>query len=400
MRARAHRGGVVGRGRCVLASTATLLLVLTVLVVVWFLPGEPDDFYVPPSDAADAALGTLLRSEPFTVGIPEDAEAWRILYRSSDVDGAPNVVSGLVLRPSAPANGPRPMVTLGHGTTGVDESCAPSLSARPLGSLPGVEEALAAGYSVAATDYPGLGTPGPHPYLIGATTAHAVLDAASAASELLGETPPAVTIWGFSQGGHAALFAGELAPTYAPQLPLAGIVAFAPATDLWANIESAQHTTLGTLLVVVTAVAWSEDRPELDLADVVREESLDEARSLASQCLSSPQLPIAAIRSIQLRDDVAALGSQGTQAWVEQLKANTPQGRIDVPVLVLQGRADPIMAPDVTAAHVAARCAAGESIELRLQAATEHFTLVARSVDDVVAWTEERHAGVPAGTTC
>ena len=400
MRARARRGDGAGRGRWFVAAIATLSLVATVLVVVWFLPGEPDGFYVPPSDAAEAGPGTLLRSEPFTVGIPEGVEAWRILYRSSDVDGTPNVVSGLVLRPAAPTAGPRPMVAFGHGTTGVDERCAPSLSARPLGPLPGVEAALAAGYTVAATDYPGLGTPGPHPFLIGPTTAHAVLDAARAASELLGETPPAVTIWGFSQGGHAALFAGELAPTYAPELPLVGIVAFAPATDLRANIESAQGTTLGTLLVVATAVAWSEARPELDLVDVVREESLDQARSLAAQCLSSPQLPIAAIRSIQLRDDVATLGSEGTQAWAEQLEANTPRGRIDIPVLVLQGRADPIMDPDVTAAHVATRCAAGESIELRLQAATEHFTLVARSVDDAVAWTEERLAGVPARTGC
>jgi len=378
------------------ATSVALLLVLTLVVVAWFLPGAPDDFYVLPPDAADAAPGTLLRSEPFTAGIPDDAEVWRILYRSTDVDGVANVVSGLVLRPTRPVDGPRPMVTLGHGTTGVDVDCAPSLSAGPLGSLPGAEVALSAGYTVVATDYPGLGTPGPHPYMIGPTAAHAVLDAARAASDLLDETPPAVAIWGFSQGGHAALFAGELAPTYAPELPLVGIVAFAPATDLRANIESTRDTTLGTLLVVATAVAWSEDRDELDLADVVREGSLDEARSLASQCLASPELPIAAIRSTQLRDDVAALGTEGTEAWAEVLEANTPRGPIDVPVLVLQGRADPIMDTDVTADHVAMRCAAGESIELRLRPATEHFTLVARSADEALAWTDERLAGVPS----
>ena len=32
------------------------------------------------------------------------------------------------------------------------------------------------GYVVAATDYPGLGSMGTHPYLIGVTEAHAVLD--------------------------------------------------------------------------------------------------------------------------------------------------------------------------------------------------------------------------------
>ena len=236
--------------------------------------------------------------------------------------------------------------------------------------------------------------------MIGPTTAHALLDAAVAAGELLDETPPTVTIWGFSQGGHAALFAGELAATYAPGLPLAGIVAFAPATDLRANIESTQDTTLGTLLVVATAVAWSEDRPDLALTDVIRPDSIDAARSLAAQCLSSPELPIAAMRSIQLRDDVADFDSPRTQAWAQVLEENTPRGRIGVPVLVLQGRADPIMDVDVTTAHVAARCAAGDAIELRLRPATEHFTLVARSVDDAVAWTEDRLAGEPTVTTC
>jgi pimeloyl-ACP methyl ester carboxylesterase len=388
------------RRRRYLIITSMLSVALTVLLVAWFLPGEPDDFYAAPDDATTAPAGTLLRSEPFTVGVPDGVEGWRILYRSSDTDGVPNVVSGLVLRPEASTDGPRPMVTLGHGTTGVDESCAPSLSARPLGSLPGVEAALAAGYTVAATDYPGLGTPGPHPYMIGPTTAHAVLDAALAASELLDEAPPSVTIWGFSQGGHAALFAGELAPTYAPELPLTAIVAFAPATDLRANIESTQDTTLGTLLVVATAVAWSEDRAELDLTDVVREESIGAARSLAAQCLSSPELPIAAMRSIQLRDDVADFDSPRTRAWARVLEENTPRGRIDVPVLVMQGSADPIMDADVTAGHVAERCAAGDVIELRLRPATEHFTLVARSVDDAVAWTADRLAGEPAVTIC
>jgi hypothetical protein len=37
------------------------------------------------------------------------------------------------------------------------------------------------GYVVAATDYPGLGTPEVHPYLVGTSEAHAVLDSVRAA---------------------------------------------------------------------------------------------------------------------------------------------------------------------------------------------------------------------------
>ena len=38
-------------------------------------------------------------------------------------------------------------------------------------------------------------------------------------------------VWGHSQGGHAALWAGQLAPTYAPELPIVGIAALSPASD-------------------------------------------------------------------------------------------------------------------------------------------------------------------------
>ena len=38
------------------------------------------------------------------------------------------------------------------------------------------------GVVVAATDYEGLGTPGPHPYIVGASEGHSVLDAAVAAA--------------------------------------------------------------------------------------------------------------------------------------------------------------------------------------------------------------------------
>ena len=41
-----------------------------------------------------------------------------------------------------------------------------------------------AGYVLAATDYQGLGTPGPHPYLVGAAEAMNALDSVRAARNL------------------------------------------------------------------------------------------------------------------------------------------------------------------------------------------------------------------------
>ena len=69
-----------------------------------------------------------------------------------------------------------------------------------------------AGYLVAFSDYEGLGTPGRHPYLVGESEGRSVLDAAKAAAQLPGaDAGDQLAIWGHSQGGHAALWAAQLA---------------------------------------------------------------------------------------------------------------------------------------------------------------------------------------------
>lgn len=97
-----------------------------------------------------------------------------MLYKSTGYDGRPAAVSGLVIVPrgDAPLGG-REVLAYAQGTVGVAARCAPS---RQPGSflsllLPDLDAYLQAGYVIAATDYQGLGTPGPSPYLVGAPEA-------------------------------------------------------------------------------------------------------------------------------------------------------------------------------------------------------------------------------------
>jgi alpha-beta hydrolase superfamily lysophospholipase len=396
-----QRGRRPSRRQNLWLSVTLLLAVLGATGVVWLQPASPDGFYRPPEDLARRAAGEVLRVEPFERGLPAGVEGWRVLYRSTDAAGRPLAVSGLVLQPAEPpTDGRRSLVAIAHGSTGIAEECAPSLSARPLAPLPAVEEALEAGFAVVATDLPGLGTPGPHPYLIGATSAHAVLDSARAAADVLAIAPDDLAVWGFSQGGHAALFAGELAPTYAPELGLKGVVAFAPATDLERMLADAQGTVFGTLLTVNAAVAWSEADPTLDLEDVIEPDSVATARDVAGRCLDGTSLPVSTIQSIRLRDDVAPLDAPTAAAWRPILEANTPTGRIAVPLLVFHGAADPFIDPAITESHVADRCAAGDDVELRIVPGAEHFTLTWRVAEDAVAWTQDRFDGVATSGGC
>ncbi len=91
---------------------------------------------------------------------------------------------------------------------------------------------LSQGWTVTATDYPGLGTPGPHPYIVGASEGRSVIDSVRAARNLDPTLSGKSVMSGHSQGGQAAIFASELADTYGKGLHLRGTVALAPASNI------------------------------------------------------------------------------------------------------------------------------------------------------------------------
>src|SRR5712692_8344323 len=180
--------------------------------------------YVIPRSVRDAKPGTLIAAAalPGRDRMLGSARRWRVLYHSRDLAGRDTVVSGLVLLPAGrvPREG-WSVIAWAHGTTGLAGQCAPSL-APELGHDPSavaeVRGLLAHHWAVVATDYPGLGTPGVHPYLVGHVNAHAVIDAVTAAHELLGTrvSPQWVTV-GHSQGGQTALFTAQDARQRAPR---------------------------------------------------------------------------------------------------------------------------------------------------------------------------------------
>ena len=131
---------------------------------------------------------------------------------------------------------------------------------------------LNAGWLIAATDYQGLGvSEGIHPYLVGASEGQGVLDAAQAARQLPHlRVSGTVLVYGHSQGGQAALFAGELAPSYAPSLQVIGVVAAAPATGLSEIVAVLGQINKPDDLAYFTLIGWtwSQTYPGLPASDV------------------------------------------------------------------------------------------------------------------------------------
>ena len=208
--------------------------------------------------ASAQRAGTLISSTP-APSAAAGMQSWRINYWTTDDRGAPMAVTGLVIAPPGPApRMPRNVIAWTHGTWGVSQQCAPSLSPRFYQQTPALD-AVANGDVIVAPDYPGLGSSGPHPYLVGPITARSVLDAVRAAQAIPGAgAGNKFAVWGESQGGHAALWTGQIAASYAPELRLVGVAAAAPPTDLAANFDQASNANAKAFLTGYTAYSWSQ----------------------------------------------------------------------------------------------------------------------------------------------
>ncbi len=197
-----------------------------------------------------------------------------MLYKSTGFDGNPAAVSGLIVVPHGepPAEG-RKVIAYTHGTVGVASNCAPSLVTNPEQQpllFEGGAELLKAGYVVAASDYQGLGTPGPHPYLVGDAEAMNALDSVRAARNLTQANASAdFVVWGHSQGGHASLFTGQLASGYAPELTLVGVAAGAPVPNLEELFAVNIETTVGRILIAMAMQSWASVYDDASLDQIV-----------------------------------------------------------------------------------------------------------------------------------
>src|SRR4051794_19668897 len=196
-------------------------------------------FYAPPSPLPAGPHGTVIRARPLRGPAALDGARRNVLllYRSTSTRGRAIAVSGTVAVPRgrAPRSG-WPVISYGHGTTGIADRCAPTrdragtaVHAYVAYAQPLLERWLKAGYAVVRTDYQGLGTPGTHEYLNGPAEGRAMLDAVRAAREA---APLArrVVLAGHSQGGHAALWAAAIARRWTPELSVRGTYALAPVS--------------------------------------------------------------------------------------------------------------------------------------------------------------------------
>jgi uncharacterized membrane protein HdeD (DUF308 family)/acetyl esterase/lipase len=388
-------------------AVASLVLVLGFAGISYLLHRATPTmtaFYRTPANLP-AKPGQLLRHEDVRFqGMPAGTNAQRVLYTTTKVDGSIAVASAVVAWPKQASDAPRPVLAWTHGTTGVAQQCAPSLLTNSFdySMPPAVEAIMKRGWVIVATDYIGLGTQGPHPYLIGVPEGRSELDAVRAARQLEGvDAGDKTVVWGHSQGGHAALWVGIEAARHAPDVPLSGVAALAPASDLAGMATRLGDDPLGAIFKSFIITAYSRIYPDVSFDDYVRAGARLIVRETAQRCIVSPE--IFAVIGLKLSKEPVFARNFGSGPLAARLKENIPDQRTGVPTFIGQGLTDVSVIPELQRAFAERLCTAGQIIDYRGYAGRDHMGVIAADspvIPDVLKWTEARFARKLPGDTC
>ncbi|MCX4096326.1 lipase family protein [Nocardia sp. alder85J] len=376
-------------------------------------PPSEDPFYYPPSGLEGYAPGTILRSRPIEIAlfglVPQQVSAWQLLYRSTDLHGRPEAVVTTVLLPTSdddtPATADRPLLAFQSAIDSVTDRCAPSYALRRGAWAPGsitqlewlmVASALRRGWAVSIADHGGshgnFGAPREPGYR--------ALDGVRAALHftplgLRSDTP--VAAWGYSGGGMASSWLVEMAPTYAPEIRLAGAVLGAPVGDpgrVFARLNGGCYSGFPALVIAALTRSYPA------LARVMDADLTDGGRSrLAMIARSAPMAVLVrmAFHSIDehlQRPLAEVLAEPGMQAMLDDLRLgdSTPA----CPLLVVQPVHDQVIHAEGVDDQVARYRRGGASVTYIRDRLSEHFSLLPLATPLALDWLADRIAGLPA----
>ncbi len=357
---------------------------------------DPDDdlYAAVPDPVPPGEHGEVLAVQEIDPGGLPASRVVRVLYRSESIAGDPIAVSGVIAYPEGePEPTGRPVISWAHGTTGLADACAPSLGGADAVSLlaPFLEQGMVA----VATDYEGLGTPGLHPYVAGESEGRGTLDIVRAAQQLDPSTGDQVVLWGHSQGGHAVLFANQIAAEWTPELTIAGTVAGAPPSQLTLIADALRGGPFQHYIVMAGA-GWAEAFGA-DLSLVTSPEALEQLPLLDEVCSGG----LAEVFNAIPPEELLVADPADVEPWASLLVENDPGFVVGAsPILIIHGEQDeqiPVVSSQLLLDRM---CGIGQVVERRTYAGQSHAGVIGPSFPDMQAWIDDRLAGLPAPSSC
>ncbi len=346
-----------------------------------------------------------------------------VRYVTTDEKGARLEIMAQLFVPRLNVPEALPVFVYGAGTTGLGDQCAPSRE-QPVARTWGDYQAhmlsyAAQGYIAILPDYAGFNDDTRlQRYFVADSEARVLMDAARAVYRTFADGPlpgspatPAQAVFyaGYSQGGHAAFAVRDLAPRYAPELPMKGAIGHGGSTDVTALLRDSPY--------FAPYVLYS-------LADYYGAQAVDVSKLLAQRWLPSltadmtgkciDQMPAyygndprqlyqPAFQDALFNDRLA----QAFPGLKEALdRNNTGLVPSSVPALVMQGATDPIVPARTAEIFVSKLCAAsataggGGSVTYISYPGVHHFQARQVGFKDTLAWMQTVMTGGAPRSAC
>ncbi len=367
-------------------------------------------FYEKPS-TIPTTHGTLIRYRTSTSVPPggPSCYSWTIMYSSQDALGKPNVVTGTVLVPKALYNyglTARPIISYAVGTHGLAQSWAPSIQLENGTDYENsnINAALNMGYAVLITDNPGYTNGDVPSYMVGKAQGKAVLDIVTAALQIPNislKSSAKVGIWGYSQGGQSAAWAGQLQPTYASGIKLAGVAAGGVPAELF-DVGRYLDGNNGSSFLLETCIGLNSQYPDKillnDRINASGFDAIDRGLSMGvfEALFAFMNTPLSDFTKYgETSDQIFAIPEVAEVVNAQELGKT----KINVPVFLYHGTADEFI-PLEQALNLKTKYCSLSTNTSYMVFPGEHITTQFQAAPYVLDWLKDRFNGKTAVSTC
>ena len=208
-------------------------------------------------------------------------------------------------------------------------------------------------------------------------------------------------MWGHSQGAQAALFAGQIAGSYAPELKLVGVAAAAPPFFIYWEFCDIYTGKGSKLLNAYIYYSWSVTYG-LPLTSAVEPKAVPAIEATATKCINTLGRAINAVRAASSLDPIFVVDHPtDTPPWGPLFTRNSPgHAPPGAPLLLLQGADDTTVEPHWTRDFAALICSRHETVDYVQLKNTGHLRVAYKSAPIAADWIANRFTGAKPPDSC
>jgi pimeloyl-ACP methyl ester carboxylesterase len=326
-------------------------------------------------------------------------------FRSANSQGLPIAATTLVLLPdNRTPNGP--LLSYQHIINGLGAQCAPSRAlyssdpALVIREAPALNVALQRGWAVALPDHLGPTSAYGAARLGGQIT----LDGIRAAKNLseLGLTNSRVTMAGYSGGGMATAWAAALAPTYAPELDIAGVAAGGVPMNISKMAKvlgDNPHPAFG--LAMAAALGLEREYPDrFPISTQLNAKGLALRNSMANSCTNEIMAYGAGRSAVEMASTMQMTGDPGAWEVGDENSLELYPGVPTAPMYEWHATNDVLIPVDSIDSTLARYCAAGAQIWSQTYWSPDHLTTAVIGLPAALDYLDQRFRGVPPTSNC